>query len=849
MKKSKEEGAVMPNTMYFPGAWSREVNGTWLASLGFNLDSLLQASLWENEQTGGSSEEVSSRPYEETLTHLWHQTINGWQGLLSWGDEAYLELRWSSFPNLEQPPRGRLEITLTLNCWGETEAKARTEVLARYQPLQSILLSHFPWTIFTPVASSQALALRLSPFTCQEVWALVRRRQHLCLSQPLPASPLVMGFVTNKLEPATPAVSSEAFVEHMYPWQPAWSDSLSRLASFLLFYPDPTQLIVRAKAHPLPQVEIQRLQRVIDQCQKLLVHGQESPEVTLMTQAQALQDFSWRRLADIQSLGQANVAFYLGARSALDPSLAQTVANSFLSPGGGDSPKTFLQGGGKWLPVEPSLLDKPLHFPDEAAFSLSEAAGGGRLPWPPCNDFPGIAVKRWRTAFADLPDCSDPEASDIFLGHNHHRGLVQKVQVSSTDRMRHMFVLGQTGVGKSTFLESLILQDLQAGRGLCLLDPHGELVESIIRQFPAERCDDLVLLDLTDSSHPFPLNLLTHNSSEEMARIIDDLYSTLDRLYDMRQTGGPIFEKYFRGMLMVFMAAAGEDFIPTLLEFPLLFTSSKFRHWCLNRCKDDHLEVFMEEVESAGRDADIDNLAPYITSKLNRFTYDNRLRRIFGAQGIVVDFVTAMDQGKVVLINLGKGVFGETVSSLVASQLVGRFQHAAMSRAKVPASQRRDFFLYVDEFHSVVDERFADLLAEARKYRLGLVLATQYTEQLRRGFVGRIDTMLSSILGNVGMIMSFRVGLEDASRLAGVYAPTFGAVDLLELPNWQGYMKLHAGGQNIPPFNLATVPSLREGNPNWAEELRSISRKRYCQSADEVDAQIANRWRQIRKRS
>lgn len=212
-----------------------------------------------------------------------------------------------------------------------------------------------------------------------------------------------------------------------------------------------------------------------------------------------------------------------------------------------------------------------------------------------------------------------------------------------------------------------------------------------------------------------------------------------------------------------------------------------------------------------------------------------------------MNFREAMDEGKVVLINLGKGIFGESVSALVAGQLVGRFKTAAMMRATIPEEQRRDFFLYVDEFQNLAHESFADLLSEARKYRLGLVLANQYTQQLQKEWIGRKDSMLSSILGNVGIILAFRCGVEDATLLEEVFIPVFSAHDLRELPNWEAYLKLHSRGGSFRPFNVKTIKRPAPRNQERIDYLRQLSYERYCLPAIDVDKQIKERWASIRE--
>ncbi|OPX19397.1 MAG: hypothetical protein BZ151_09545 [Desulfobacca sp. 4484_104] len=826
---------------YFPCLWSRPCGKQFLVTAGLKLEALLLAGILEDESEAKNQVYLANQ-LNPRYSCQWQSSCRLVQNLSAWSAETFVELHWTSWPNLEAPAHGKIDLTLTLNCLATTENQAQEEVLARYLPFHALLLSHHHEAVFSPLQDQAELKARVEPFLPQHCLALVRRLQPLSLKLDLPLATTAIGF----LEPRTtkgPSKADETWLEHLFPWLPSF-DPLHKLADFLLWYPEPVWLCIRLQPHPQPQVEKNLLLETVKQCEGFLKGIVKTAESVLENQAMTLRDFTLNRMLEL-SQGKFRLAAFLAAQNVLDESLVQMVASSFVGSPADQEGTNLLRGGTQVKPVTPLQLRAPQYYPDDRAVAISEAATWVRLPWPPQAELHGLSLQRWRTAFADLPLENRGEQNSIILGLNVHRGISQTVRVNLTDRFRHLFVAGQTGTGKSTLLENLILQDIQDNRGLCLIDPDGDLVEAILQNYPLRRQRDLILIDLSDSQYPFALNLLAWNTEEERDFLIDDLYTAVDRLYDLRLTGGPMFEKYFRGMLRLLMGIDKKYFTPTILELPLAFTDRRFRRFCLKAAKDNVLSHFIEEIENVDGEARLANMSPYVTSKLNRFTQDQRLRRIFGQSGLSLNFSQIMDQGKVVLVNLRKGVFGPTVSALVSSQLVGRFQNAAMARAHIPPEKRRAFFLYVDECHSVVNESFADLLSEARKYKLGLILCTQYTEQLQRDWSGRRDTLLSAILGNVGMILSFRLGIQDAERLAGVFIPSFSAYDLLNLPNWEAYFKLSLGGRNIPAFNLQTLPPQREDDPEKVASLREGSRKRYCRPAAQADAEIQERWRKL----
>ena len=334
---------------------------------------------------------------------------------------------------------------------------------------------------------------------------------------------------------------------------------------------------------------------------------------------------------------------------------------------------------------------------------------------------------------------------------------------------------------------------------------------------------------------------------EERDLIVDDLYMTLDHLYDMKIAGGPIFENNFREMLRLLMGEKpimGErprkDFVPTVLDFAACYLNTDFRQWLLESVVDPQVCDFIKELERTDGEGSLQNLSPYITSKLSRFSNDTTLKRIVGQQKTSFDFEEIMNQGKIFLVKLGKGRFGSTVSALIANQLVARFKMAAMKRGDMRPENRKEFYLYVDEAHNLPSENFMELLSEARKYRLGLILATQYTAQIAGDLPTR-NNLLSAIVGNVGTFLVFRLGHEDASVIGATLEPYFSARDIIVLPNWQGYASMQLGNEATPPFSFRTFKDETPYSEQLALKIKSLSRNKFGTDCKVVDEQILRR--------
>jgi Type IV secretion-system coupling protein DNA-binding domain len=352
------------------------------------------------------------------------------------------------------------------------------------------------------------------------------------------------------------------------------------------------------------------------------------------------------------------------------------------------------------------------------------------------------------------------------MGHIDEAGLKMRVNADRQYRDRHSYIIGATGTGKSTLLFNSIVQDINAGKGLCLIDPHGDLYQQVLRAVPASRQDDVILLNPCETDSVPGINFLEVSSEKtrtfEINYAINELVKMLDRIYDLREVGGPMFEMYFRNALVLL----AESRVPgyTLAELPAIFEDSKFRDHLKENCENQYAVNFWKrQAEKAGGEASLQNMAPYITSKLNLLTQSALLRPIIGQSRSTIDFREVMDKRQILLVNLSKGQLGELDMQLLGMIIIGKIFSSAMSRCALRHNKRVPFHLYVDEFQNFTTDTAAALLSEARKFQLCLTLANQNLAQLNTN-KGK-QNLFDAILGNIGSFILFRLGAPDADKM------------------------------------------------------------------------------------
>jgi len=447
----------------------------------------------------------------------------------------------------------------------------------------------------------------------------------------------------------------------------------------------------------------------------------------------------------------------------------------------------------------------------------------------------------WLTA-KNAPAPTDLPQSGIVLGENVFRGERKEIRIKRDDRRRHTYIVGKSGVGKSVLLCNMAIQDIENGEGVCVMDPNGDLISDILERIPVERAEDVVIFSPGDIERPLALNLLEFDPKypEQKTFVINELIGIFDKLYDLKSTGGPMFEQYMRNALLLIMADPESG--STLMEVPKVLADENFRKMKLSKCRDiTVVDFWRKEAEKAGGEAALANIVPYITSKLTSFISNDMMRPIIGQQKSSFNVRDLMDRQKILLVNLPKGLVGEMNAYLLGMIIVGKILMAALSRTDLPKEERKDFYLYIDEFQNFTTNSICQILSEARKYALNLVMAHQYIGQLTKNNNTEIK---DAVFGNVGTMIAFKIGVEDAEFLVKEFAPVFNEFDLINVDKGTAYIKLLVDNSALRPFSLKTIwPLLGTKRDGLAEKIKALSRLKFGQDRRIVEAEILRRTR------
>lgn len=447
---------------------------------------------------------------------------------------------------------------------------------------------------------------------------------------------------------------------------------------------------------------------------------------------------------------------------------------------------------------------------------------------PDQNSIPTSQVERQMAKQVDGP--SQLMEEGFLLGYNEFRGTKKEIRLSKNDRRRHSYIIGQTGTGKSKLMENLAYQDMMDGKGFAFIDPHGDSAEELLAMVPKERVEDVIYFSPGDMEMPIGLNLFEFENKDQRDFLIQESIAMLYKLYDPGHTGivGPRFESWFRNAALTVMSdPAGSSF----LDVQQVFVDQAFADEKIKYLTDRTVLDFWNKEMAQTTDSNKSEMLGWFASKFGAFLTNEMMRNIIGQTKSGFNLREIMDNRKILLVNLSKGRTGELNSQLLGMIFVMKFQAAAMGRADMPEEQREDFSLYVDEFQNFATDSFATILSEARKYRLSLILANQFMTQLT-------DQIRESILGNIGTVISGRIGITDAEILVKKFSPTFDAEDLTKLPNFQTITSVMINNVPSAAFSMSLIPLMGTPNPKLGDALKKLSAAKYGHPRAQVEKEI-----------
>ena len=442
-----------------------------------------------------------------------------------------------------------------------------------------------------------------------------------------------------------------------------------------------------------------------------------------------------------------------------------------------------------------------------------------------------IQIIKYAPPPPELPIFGQIKATEAsFIGRTNYIASLEEKKflfgIKRVDRRRHLYIIGKSGVGKSKLLELLVRQDVAHKHGLCLIDPHGETIDAILDFVPENRIQDVVIIDPSDAEYPVSFNPLANVDPSFKHQLTQGLIEVMEKQFGANWT--PRLEHVFR-----FTCLALLDYPhATMRGMISMLTDRNYRQKVVEYIEDDMVKRFWAiEFADWSEKFDTDAIIPLV-NKLGQFLSDPMLRNIFGQKENKIDLEKLMNDGKLIFINLSKGRIGEENSSFFGSMFITKIKQAGMARAKLKEHERNDFYLYVDEFHNLVTETFENLMSEARKYGLCLTVAHQYVSQL-------LPSIHAAVLGNVGSIIIFRIGGDDAVKLKPEMAPIFDTKDMINLGMQEFYIKMTIDGETYDPFSAQTLRVLPPPHPSYRDRIIALSRQNYSIPADAAKKLIA----------
>ena len=474
-------------------------------------------------------------------------------------------------------------------------------------------------------------------------------------------------------------------------------------------------------------------------------------------------------------------------------------------------------------------------FPQEARSNILNSVEMATLfHLPGSSAIPTSQVKRQMSKQVDGP--TDILDEGLLIGYNEFRGVKKPIRIGTKDRRRHVYIIGQTGVGKSVLQENMAYQDMMDGRGFAFIDPHGDLVESLLGKVPKERVEDIIYFNPSDMANPIGLNMFEFDTPDQKDFLVQEAINMLYGLYDPGHTGivGPRLEHIFRNCALLLMAdPAGGTFI----DVPKCLIDPEFVKSKLKYVKDQQvIDFWTKEFPASQRSNEAGEVVSWVVAKFGPFISNDAMRNIIGQTKSGFNLREIMDNNKILLVNLSKGKMGELNSKLLGIIFVMKFQAAAMSRADIPEDRRVDFSLYVDEFQNFATDSFESILSEARKYKLSLIMGNQFMTQLT-------DKIREAIIGNVGTVISGRIGVTDAELMVKKFQPTFDVDDLAKLPNFQSITSVMINNVPSAPFSMNWIPPMGQANNQLRDALVRLSAAKYGKPRAVVEKEIFDRLR------
>ena len=482
-----------------------------------------------------------------------------------------------------------------------------------------------------------------------------------------------------------------------------------------------------------------------------------------------------------------------------------------------------------------SLLTNILKFNPSTVLNIKELSSIIHFPHGRFNQNPRIAWQKFKV----IPAPDDLPSEGIIVGYNNYWGVKREIRITDKDRFRHIYILGQTGTGKSTIMLTQAIDDMDNGRGFTFIDPHGEAVEFLLRHFPKERIDDLIYFDLWNTAYPIGLNPLevSPDDSDEKDVVTNDLVEMFIQMYG-HEIFGPRIQDYFRNACLLLMDQPEGG---TIVDIMRLFTDEAFAEAKIRNLKDPVVAAWWNKTYKKMGDREKAEIIPFIQAKFWPFTTGVYVRNIIGQSKSAFKMYDAMQQKKIILMNLAKGISGEETSKLIGKIIAMQVKLSALKRAKIEEKDRVPHYLYVDEFQNYVSQSFESIMSEARKYRLGLVVAHQYTDQLKQGGLwGELD-LSKTIFGNIGNMFVYKVGAPDAEFLAKEFEPEFSQTDLTSTEAFMGACKISINNQQTRPFSFkAKIPYVLEAKnpPEKVQIIKQISSLKRGTKRELVDKEI-----------